>query len=228
MCLDAFESWFFVLSLCLISNGYSSWRMNMRHNIHNNSENKKDRGGKMDYKRMKTSKTILTTIILLTVIAAGCANRGNQSDQRTRSSQATPGARNPVQQRSAPTAPADRKPIQRLAVPVENRIAIAKQAADNIAQLPGVHTANVLVTRQNAYVAAVLTANNPLSSEMENRIAQRVRATDPTVKNVYVSTNPDFVNRVNMYVRDVGQGRPISGFFEEFSRIIQRVFPQPR
>jgi YhcN/YlaJ family sporulation lipoprotein len=167
----------------------------------------------MDDKKLKAGKTIITTIMFLTVITAGCANRGNPSDQRTRSLQTTPVHRNPAQQ---------------LSVPVEHRIDIAKQAADNITRIPGVRSANVLVTTRNAYVAAVLTANNPLSSEMENRIAQRVRTTDPNINNVYVSTNPDFVNRINTYVRDVQQGRPVTGFFEEFNRMIQRVFPQPR
>jgi YhcN/YlaJ family sporulation lipoprotein len=187
--------------------------MKMRQNIHNNSEKYKNRGGKMDYNKLKTIKTLLTTMIFLTVITAACAQRGNQSQQQTRSLQTTPAHRNPIRQ---------------LADPVENRIDIAQQAANNIARIPGVQSANVLVTRRNAYVAAVLTRNNPLSGTMENTIAQRVRTTDPNINNVYVSTNPDFVNRINTYVGDVQQGRPVTGFFEEFNRMIQRVFPQPR
>ncbi|MDB5052910.1 MAG: hypothetical protein JWM44_960 [Bacilli bacterium] len=157
------------------------------------------------------TKEIIITMTLMSILAVGCANKGNQLGQQIS---------------SPPTAPNQSNPIRQQAVPLGNRVDIANQAADKVVRIPGVRTANVLVTQRNAYVAAVLADNIQLSREIENKIAEQVRATDPNIKNVYVSTNPDFVNRVNTYVRDVQQGRPITGFFEEFNRMIQRIFPK--
>ncbi|KGB28972.1 YhcN/YlaJ family sporulation lipoprotein, partial [Heyndrickxia coagulans] len=37
--------------------------------------------------------------------------------------------------------------------------------------------------------------------------------------------NPDFFDQMSDYVNDIRNGRPISGFFNQFNDIIQRVFP---
>ncbi|MFD0695184.1 YhcN/YlaJ family sporulation lipoprotein [Paenibacillus sp. GCM10027628] len=108
----------------------------------------------------------------------------------------------------------------------DNRVQVADQAAAKITQLNGIKSANVLVTRRNAYVAAVInTGQGDISQGLKDQISQQVKSTDPNIQNVYVSTNPEFVNRVRTYVTDVGQGRPVSGFFEQFSEMVQRIFP---
>ncbi|MBD0382162.1 YhcN/YlaJ family sporulation lipoprotein [Paenibacillus sp. WST5] len=111
----------------------------------------------------------------------------------------------------------------------DNRVQVAQQAADKLTQLNGIRQANVLVTRRNAYVAAGVDTNQTqLTPDLENQIAQQVKSTDPNIQNVYVSTNPEFVDRVNTYVADVGQGRPVAGFFEQFNDMVQRIFPNAR
>jgi YhcN/YlaJ family sporulation lipoprotein len=107
----------------------------------------------------------------------------------------------------------------------KDRVQIATQASEKIAQLNGVTSANVLVTGKNAYVAVVLNPNQPLSRDFEDQIAQQVKSTDPAIQNVYVSANPDFVSRVQTYVNDVRLGKPVSGFFNEFTEIVRRLFP---
>ncbi|HEY0826864.1 MAG TPA: YhcN/YlaJ family sporulation lipoprotein [Bacilli bacterium] len=112
---------------------------------------------------------------------------------------------------------------------MDQRILVADQAAVKIVSLNGVQQANVLVTQRNAFVAAVLDDDqDQLSGKIENQIAKQVRATDPKIRNVYVSTNPDFVKRVNRYVDEVQQGRPVAGFVEEFNEMVQRIFPNAR
>jgi YhcN/YlaJ family sporulation lipoprotein len=111
----------------------------------------------------------------------------------------------------------------------DNRYEVANQAADKITQLNGIKQANVLVTGQNAYVAAAVdTGQNQLTQDLENQISQQVKATDPNIQNVYVSTNPEFIDRVNTYVSDIGQGRPVAGFFEQFNEMVQRIFPNAK
>ena len=83
----------------------------------------------------------------------------------------------------------------------------------------------MLVTKRNAYVAAVLKNEQQLTRDIEDQIANQVRATDPNIQNVYVSTSPELVDRFNTYVLDVQQGRPVAGFVDQFKEIVARVFP---
>lgn len=160
-------------------------------------------------------KTAHQAIALLLLAAAtteaGCAK--NAADQARQQAVRTQQAQNQVQPQA----------IQ------DNRIQIANQAADKITKVTGVRSANVLITRRNAYVAAVVnTTQGRMTPALEKQIADQVRAADPTVQNVYVSTNPEFVDRVNRYVTDVQQGHPVAGFFDEFTQMVQRIFPSAR
>ncbi|WP_053217104.1 YhcN/YlaJ family sporulation lipoprotein [Virgibacillus senegalensis] len=70
--------------------------------------------------------------------------------------------------------------------------------------------------------------NNQVSDKIKEEVAKVVREADDNVDNVYVSTNPDFVNLSNDYVQDVRNGEPVEGFFEEFGEMTRRIFPQNR
>jgi YhcN/YlaJ family sporulation lipoprotein len=166
-------------------------------------------------KQRKIQGATLLIVSCMVMISTGC----------------TYNAKNQVRQQGVPqgtVAPIPQNQYQPYAAG-DNRIQIAKQAADKITQVPGVKSANVLVTNQNAYVAAVVnTPKTELTKDLENQIAQQVRATDANIQNVYVSSNPEFVDRVNSYITDVGQGRPASGFVEQFSEMVRRIFPSPK
>jgi YhcN/YlaJ family sporulation lipoprotein len=150
----------------------------------------------------KPSKVVVLLLITFLIFTVGCGNK----------------PKNVVKQQSTK--------VQEVPKKLENRFDIAKVAADRITRIPGVKQANVLVTKHNAYVAAVVNIpSTQLTKAWEDHIAKEVRATDPTIKNVYVSTNPEFVDRVNQYVEQVRQGRPIAGFFDELNQVIQRIFP---
>ncbi|WP_051620419.1 YhcN/YlaJ family sporulation lipoprotein [Paenibacillus sp. UNC451MF] len=147
---------------------------------------------------------------LLVGAAAGCS-KNNQA------AQPAPHTNNMVRQQAVNPTPS--------AIPGD-RIEVANQSAQKITQLPGVSSATVLVSRHNAYVAAILKdRSGHLSQDMESQIAQQVKSTDNNIHNVYVSTNPDFVQRANNYVMDVSQGRPVTGFVQEFGEMIKRIFP---
>jgi spore cortex protein len=109
---------------------------------------------------------------------------------------------------------------------------VAERAADKVAKdVDGVKRAYVLKTRDNAYVAAVLDDNrdtNNLSDKKEREITKAVKSTDQDIDNVYVSTNPDFVDLTNNYVNDVQNGNPVRGFFQEFGQMVDRIFPEAR
>lgn len=159
--------------------------------------------------RKQTLLGIALSLTAVSMIGTGCANT----------------AKNQVQQQGVRTQQAQNLPP----ATTDNRIQIANQAADKITKVPGVRAANVLITRSNAYVAAAVNTNQgQLTPDLEKQIADQVRATDPSIRNVYVSTNPEFVDRVNKYVADVRAGHPVAGFFDEFTQMVQRVFPNAR
>jgi hypothetical protein len=66
-----------------------------------------------------------------------------------------------------------------------------------------------------------------ITQEIKDRIADVIKNNETNVKNVYVSANPDFVNRVGNYATDVSNGNPISGIVDEFQTLVNRIFPTP-
>jgi YhcN/YlaJ family sporulation lipoprotein len=163
---------------------------------------------------------VATLLAIATIFATGCANRNNPGQ---------PGAQGQQGNQAQSGAQASQAQNQPQGTNADNRVQVADQAAQKITQLNGVRQANVLVTGRNAYVAAVVNTNQgQMSRQLDDQISQQVRAADPNIQNVYVSTNPEFVQRVNRYVTDVAQGRPVTGFVEEFSQMVQRIFPTAR
>lgn len=123
----------------------------------------------------------------------------------------------------------------------DNRYEIAREAADKITdKVKGIESAYVITTDNNAYVAAELDNDNKrgnnnrnndrfddqLSDEVKNKISKIVKSVNKDIDNVYVSTNPDFLDLTNNYANDVERGEPIEGFFDQFSNMIERIFPQ--
>ncbi|MCY9668951.1 YhcN/YlaJ family sporulation lipoprotein [Paenibacillus alginolyticus] len=149
-------------------------------------------------------KVLILTAATMSILLSGCAAKPNTQNQQN--------------------APIKQQQVQQ-PVNEDNRIQIAKVAAAKIVELGSVKQTNVLVTKRNAYVAAVLKNDQQLTRDIEDQIANQVKATDPNIQNVYVSTNPDLVNRFNTYVQDVQQGRPVAGFVDQFKEIVARVFP---
>jgi YhcN/YlaJ family sporulation lipoprotein len=107
---------------------------------------------------------------------------------------------------------------------------LAERATDKVTNLAEVDAATVIVNDNNAYVAAKLDRSSPneLTSDIKDKIARAIKSVDEDIDNVYISVNPDFYNRMNAYSRDIRNGRPVSGFMDEFSDIIRRVFPNAR
>ncbi|MEH7416838.1 YhcN/YlaJ family sporulation lipoprotein [Neobacillus drentensis] len=111
-----------------------------------------------------------------------------------------------------------------------SKMRVADDAAKKVADLSEVDTANVIVTENNAYVAVKLspTSRNKGTNHIEHKISQKVKSTDRDINHVYVSENPDFYDRMNTYASDIRDGRPVSGFFNEFTETIRRVFPKAK
>ncbi|NQX45777.1 YhcN/YlaJ family sporulation lipoprotein [Paenibacillus tritici] len=64
-----------------------------------------------------------------------------------------------------------------------------------------------------------------LTGEVKDKIAAEVQKGNTYVNNVYVSANPDFVERADYYAREFRAGHPLKGFANEFRIMAERIFP---
>jgi YhcN/YlaJ family sporulation lipoprotein len=74
-------------------------------------------------------------------------------------------------------------------------------------------------------MSSLSTGHHMLTNQIKDDIAKEVRRLKPGVEHVYVSANPDFVGRMNAYMKDVKLGHPIQGFIAEFNAMAERIFP---
>lgn len=107
---------------------------------------------------------------------------------------------------------------------------LADRAADKVTHLSEVDNATVIVNDNNAYVAAKLdhSSRNKLTSDIKDKITRTVKSVDGDIDNVYISVNPDFFDHMKRYSEDIRTGRPISGFTDEFSDTIRKIFPNAK
>ncbi|MET3208380.1 UNVERIFIED_CONTAM: hypothetical protein ABIC26_001316 [Paenibacillus sp. PvR008] len=68
---------------------------------------------------------------------------------------------------------------------------------------------------------------NTLTEAVKSRIANKVKQFAPSIEQVYVSANPDFVKHATDFTRSVQSGHPIKGMSAQLVDIIHRVFPTP-
>lgn len=110
------------------------------------------------------------------------------------------------------------------------RMDVADEAAKKVEDMKQVEDATVIITDNNAYVAAQLEGGESakLTKETEKKIGDVVRNTDPDINDVFVSTNPDFMDRMQGYADEINKGNPVTGFIEEFNETVRRIFPTNR
>ncbi|MHA0857023.1 YhcN/YlaJ family sporulation lipoprotein [Paenibacillus sp. CMAA1364] len=82
-------------------------------------------------------------------------------------------------------------------------------------------------TNNNQGYGMMSTEEPNITSEIKNRIADMIKKNDTSIKNVYVSANPDFVERIGNYATDVTNGHPMRGMADEFQSLVNRIFPTP-
>lgn len=63
-----------------------------------------------------------------------------------------------------------------------------------------------------------------VSTRLEQKIADQVRAADKNIHNVYVSYDNDFYNQMNTYSNDIQNGRNRNGIWDDFTDTVGRFF----
>ncbi|WP_276354163.1 YhcN/YlaJ family sporulation lipoprotein [Cohnella caldifontis] len=110
------------------------------------------------------------------------------------------------------------------------RLESSHTLASQISALPEVDDAYVLLSDKNAYVGVTLFRRSGTSTyaagvdnRLRSKIADKVKAAAPGVQKVFVSSHPEFVERMQTYA--LPQGRPAQDFLEEFNALSARMFP---
>jgi spore cortex protein len=192
---------------------------------------------------MKNSLFIIATLIS-SLYVTGCANNDMDNNVATRQRNDTEITRvnnkNPHQVGPAISSADTSDPeldrnrnynnITNVRNTDQTKTRLADRAARKVINIAEIDDASVIVNDNNAYVAAKLdrSSRNELTSNIKDKITRAVKSVDKDIDNVYISVNPDFYNRMSAYSRGIRNGKPISGFMNEFSDTIRRVFPNAR
>lgn len=102
-----------------------------------------------------------------------------------------------------------------------------QKIADRLAARSDIHAAYVVRSDRNAYVAVQTegAGDDKLTDQLKGEIADVVKAQSPATDHVYVSSNPEWGDRMRGYAEQVRQGHPIQGLLTEFNAVVNRIFP---
>lgn len=67
--------------------------------------------------------------------------------------------------------------------------------------------------------------DHDVTDDVKKQVTDAVKSVDNDIDNVYVTTNPDFIDLTSDYADEARNGHPIGGFFNQIGDMIQRVFP---
>ncbi|MBU5677281.1 YhcN/YlaJ family sporulation lipoprotein [Alkaliphilus sp. MSJ-5] len=103
----------------------------------------------------------------------------------------------------------------------------ADEIVNEVTKLKDVRSATVVITDNTALVGINLTSGTKgnLNAQIKKEVEDAVRRADRDIDRVSVTADPDLFTRIENIARDIGQGRPISGFATEVEEIIRRITP---
>lgn len=172
---------------------------------------------------------LLTTLVPLT----GCApfnKMGTPNNPKSNLRKTTYNDRAPIM-RNTQNVPNSRNNQITQPTPNNQDFRLADHVVKKVTNLKGVKTASAVVKGNKAYIAVTMKGKNEntkMEKSLEERITKQAKSADPNLKHVYVSTHPDFVQRLNNYVTQVRTGHPIKHLTNDLQNTIQRVFPIAR
>ncbi|GKU76131.1 hypothetical protein [Paenibacillus sp. L3-i20] len=92
-------------------------------------------------------------------------------------------------------------------------------------------TSGVLVYPYNSYFS--VNDHNNLSPELKQTVAELIRQYVPTVQEVHISANMEFVNYFNQFAKEAWGGRSLTPWIDSFNTVVQyhfaggNVMPEP-
>lgn len=79
-----------------------------------------------------------------------------------------------------------------------------------------------IMTNQAAYVAIVLKRGNNLDANLQSRITNYIKSTYKNIKDVYISSNPHFVQEINEFSIRIQRGD--QNMNKDFQNMVQNEF----
>lgn len=74
-------------------------------------------------------------------------------------------------------------------------------------------------------MSSLSTGEDNLTDQLKMQVSSIVKEMRPSVRQVYVSANPDFVGRMNAYMSDAKLGYSLQNYIMEFNGMAERIFP---
>lgn len=96
-----------------------------------------------------------------------------------------------------------------------------------VENIKDVRRSTVVITERTALVGIDLTSGTKgkLNSEIKREVEDAVKRADKDITRVNVTADPDIFTRIDNIAKDIGKGRPLSGFGTEIEEIIRRITP---
>jgi spore cortex protein len=106
------------------------------------------------------------------------------------------------------------------------RFHVADQAEKRVQTLGEVNRANVIVKNHDAYVGVEMDDDfrGEITPILEDQISILVRETDSSIRNVYVSSNSDFVNQMSHYRSILRSSKQQTGLSDDFNQLVNSRF----
>lgn len=115
-------------------------------------------------------------------------------------------------------------------LPEDTYFQLNDDLSDAVAKLPGVQSAYVMLTDRNAYVAVnrgvtdTHLSGPQLTEDFRASVAETVQSRSPSTENVYVSEDPVWWSRMQVYTHAVREGYPLQQYVSEFKALIEKIF----
>lgn len=103
----------------------------------------------------------------------------------------------------------------------------ADKIAAEVTKVEDVKSATVVITGNTALVGINMTSGTKgtLNAQVKQKVENAVKAVDKNITRVSVTADPDLFTRIENIAKDIGNGKPLSGFGQEIEEIIRRVTP---
>lgn len=103
----------------------------------------------------------------------------------------------------------------------------ANTIAQRVANLNEVNNCSVLLSGNSCIVGVDMKNNiqGNMTTAVKQKIERTVKNTDNNIKNVSITADPDLFTRISTLATDIGNGRPITGFANQFQEILRRITP---
>lgn len=104
----------------------------------------------------------------------------------------------------------------------------AEEIATMVAREDEIESATCVITGNTALVGVQFDDQyrGQLTDNIKQKIDRSVKQEDERINRVVVTADPDLVTRIETMFREVGRGRPITGFTREMQEMINRVQPR--